>query len=214
MSSNSGMVNNLKWTFLSDWILIKWSPKTAHGSAQAADTSRPRPSCDLSVPLDWHHLSVIGELKTNGRDQCGDFWLKSAFVWGRERRPRRNKLCRLSHTSSRPASSTFCLDRDLLWNRPHEQSRPGLSERARQRSTHPLCNTASLHVSKSKFMKNWWVWHVFGSKSLQKKNIFFCYLNIWLRKICYSLAPKIREGSAFHASICKVRLTWLASPGR
>lgn len=48
----------------------------------------------------------------------------SRSLFQRARATAKQALPLVTHKSSRPASSTFCLCRDLLWNRPHEQSRP------------------------------------------------------------------------------------------
>lgn len=96
----------------------------------------------------WYHLNDKrwGNWRGEGLRTGPAWWLLTQVsLCLRVRGPRPNKLCHLSHTSSRPTSPTFCLCRDLLWNRPYEQSSPLSFEHASQRSTHPPCNAANSH---------------------------------------------------------------------
>lgn len=59
---------------------------------------------------------------TDGTSVVTSDWSRHLFK--RARATAKQALPLVTRKSSRPASSTFCHCRDLLWNRPHEQSRP------------------------------------------------------------------------------------------
>lgn len=98
----------------------------------------------------------------------------------RERGPRRNKLCHLSHTNP-PAPPHPPFVSAVIYSETARMSSHGLlhSNIAPQRSTHLLCNTANLHPYEFKFIKKMMSFTLFFcNQSLQKRNFFFL-LNIW-----------------------------------
>lgn len=142
---------------------MKSSLETTRGSAHVGDALRLLSSRDSSVPLDGATARTSFIREWRGEDlRTGPAWwlLTQVGLCLRERGPRRNKLCHLSHANP-PAPPRPPFVSAVIYSETARMSSHGLlhSNIAPQRSTHLLCNTANLHPYEFKFIKNWWVLH-------------------------------------------------------